>query len=298
MGKPVAITVAMPLLRSGKIAWLALESLCRQINLQSCPWELLVAEEQADQPVLGLKGIDPYRKRLKKAGCASIKYFPIKAWIPLTLKWELLASKAAPSSRTFVFHPADCYAPPLLLALSHEATYKGADWFCAPRYHIYNIADGRVLFYNRHEEEHLRPGGMFSTKTTYARQLPKQERPSSVDSWLYGNIRKIALEHTRKESLCRIESDERIHMNGFYVTGMNNITSLGHLFREPYPPWKVLDSLPFKVPKGILKRLRGLRKEAAAWTRRPWKKGKWYKKWKKTRNERKAQREERRGKKE
>lgn len=44
----IELTVAMPLYNSKYIAWLAMESLCRQKNV-TFDWELIVSEEQNDE---------------------------------------------------------------------------------------------------------------------------------------------------------------------------------------------------------------------------------------------------------
>ena len=50
----IEFSVRMPMFRSKYIAWLALESLCRQkgVNFE---WELITAEEQVGKEVFGKK---------------------------------------------------------------------------------------------------------------------------------------------------------------------------------------------------------------------------------------------------
>lgn len=270
---PVGLSVAIPMFRAGRIGWLALEGLSRQIQIKT-PWELLIAEE-CTGPVFGLKGIEPYRKALKERGCINIKYFPLARWIPLSLKWRMLAGHTNLFSSTFVFHSADCFSSPERLALSYSAMVRGADWFCSPRFCIYRISDGKVLFHDKGEDDSKRPGAMFATRTVYARQLPKEDVRSLVDSWLYKSVQRKVNKTSpppTKWTLRRIEAGDKLWNQGFYVSGMNNITDLSHLFSNPKPPWKVRKDLPFKVSTGILKRLRGLSKEVRTWKLRPWEK--------------------------
>ena len=52
----IEASVTLPLFRSQYIAWLQLESLCRQQDVDF-EWELLIAEEQGDETI-GIKRIN------------------------------------------------------------------------------------------------------------------------------------------------------------------------------------------------------------------------------------------------
>jgi len=66
------LTVALPVYNSKKIAWISLESLCEQINIDF-NWELIVYEEKHEQSVFP-ELFDLYIEKLKLVNCSRIVY--------------------------------------------------------------------------------------------------------------------------------------------------------------------------------------------------------------------------------
>jgi len=67
------ISVMLPLYNAGAVAWLALESLCRQAG-EYPGFEVVVCEEQAGHDVVGYETVQAYRGRLRRAGCERVRY--------------------------------------------------------------------------------------------------------------------------------------------------------------------------------------------------------------------------------
>ena len=120
----IDITVAMPLWDMKNISWLQLESLCRQETQYT--WELIVCEEQLEN-FTGEEEIRSYESRLKKAGCQSITYIPLKKRIPLSRKWIMIAEKARGTN--YILCAGDNYSPPNRVELTHGKMIKGYNWF-------------------------------------------------------------------------------------------------------------------------------------------------------------------------
>jgi len=85
------LTVALPMYRSKKIGWLALESLCRQVDAPE--WELLICEEQEPE-MFGMEELTKYKESLGYAECTRITYIVLQWWVPLSQKWKILAVNA------------------------------------------------------------------------------------------------------------------------------------------------------------------------------------------------------------
>jgi len=62
----IELSVALPVWNSKRIAWLPMESLCRQLK-PSCGWELIIFEEVHGEQ-LGEDFFRAYEERLKEAG--------------------------------------------------------------------------------------------------------------------------------------------------------------------------------------------------------------------------------------
>ena len=74
----------MPCYNSNKIAWIALESLCNQVDI-NFEWELIICEEKHDN-MLGDKWVDDYIERLVNVNCLKITYVQLKEWVNLPKK--------------------------------------------------------------------------------------------------------------------------------------------------------------------------------------------------------------------
>ncbi len=68
----IELSVCAPFFRAKYIGWLALESLCRQKDI-NFEWELIISEEMFDE-AMGKDVIMKYKSRLEDLGCVRLKY--------------------------------------------------------------------------------------------------------------------------------------------------------------------------------------------------------------------------------
>ena len=171
----IGITVALPLWESKDIAWLCLESLCRQRDAIS--WELIVVEEQSEN-MLGREGLMSYGAVLSKAGCDAIKYIPLKDRFPLLKKWAMAARDADKESNAFVLCAGDNFYQPYLLRDTGLSIIHGKhDWAQSYQCHFYDIDTQKLVEYRRIK----RTGIEMSIKMSLARKIPYFNEWSGVD---------------------------------------------------------------------------------------------------------------------
>ena len=193
----VSITCALPLYRSGKIAWLALESLCRQKNIDF-DWELIVCEELIHQgmtfepgEVLYHEGLMEYESRLKEVRCKRIKYIGLNEWIPLSDKWVEIAKSS--NSDYFLLVAADCYSQPYRLKESFDLFEGGVDWMQSPVGVFYNISNQSMAMFDASLSNHPCSLNM-GMRTELVRLFPpKAGIRKSVDSWLFNRTKSECL---------------------------------------------------------------------------------------------------------
>jgi len=266
MAERPVLTVGLPLFRAKNIAWLGLESLCRQKDV-NFSWELVVAEEK-EPSMFGSKNIFEYEDRLERVGCERIFYIPVKRWIPLSRKWRLLADYVSKTSKTFIISSADEYSQPRRLVETHELLTKyGADWVDTPLGYAYNIANERMLLYDGRTADveknwqriKARTGweGQFTnlsmgTHTEYMRFLPNDRLMSGVDSWLAQSVTNYL-----GRPLYPMRNQSRGWKKALQVHGINVISTRNKFFEELQLPWKATNNrAEDSVPKVIANKLR------------------------------------------
>jgi glycosyltransferase involved in cell wall biosynthesis len=219
----IELTVALPIWNSEKIAWLCIESLCEQKNVDF-EWELLIAEEAKNG--FGIERVKPYLERLKSAGCTSVKYTELDYKIPLPQKWRLLAQQAAETSKAFVFCAADDYSEPNKLKTAYEAIKLGYDWAQYQKMLMFDIKSRRHIYYDC-ESINRKVGAIMACKTSAARRLPESSIPKGVDHWLFDKI--------HPEFIFTDKSDN--WQKGFGTDGYNNISldRKKHYFKTELP---------------------------------------------------------------
>jgi len=267
---PIQLTVALPMYRAKHIAWLILEALSRQRDV-NFNWELVVAEEQ--EPLMfGRDHIMTFKERLEARGCTRIEYIPVQKWIPLSRKWCMLAQAASPSSEVFAFQAADTFCHPYRLRTAFDATLGEADWSQDSKIVLYHIASGKTILLDREVKAswgYHKCGDNMAVKTILARSLPSQDRAAKVDMWLY-----LACGRAKGGALCVVWNDDENWKLGFHTKGLNNVSGYNReTFDHPKPPFRTLSyELSSVVPSGILDRLVNLRPLAQGWKVRPWSK--------------------------
>lgn len=263
-----AMTVALPMYRCRSIGWLALESLCRQVDIDF-EWELIIMEEAGVNA--GILGFDPmgrgtimaYKARLKEVGCTSIQYVPLKEWLPLSEKWVQMGRLA--QSEDFLLLGADDYAPPDRLSLTRNALKSGAKWAYSDISPFYEIFSESFCIYRQDASDKVKTGVNMSIKTAVVKQIPMgQIVRFHVDSWIYGWFERLSDELT----VNRIEGIS--WRNGVCTTGLNQISGeRGYLmahyqgpFHRPVAgePSGLLDC----VPVDVANKLKALKNEEAS----------------------------------
>ena len=247
----IELTVAFPLYNSKEIAWLAMESLVRQENIDF-KWELLVAEEVASNP-FGKEAIYSYSERLKEVGCVRIQYVPIEEWIPLSTKWRMLGKFMSSTSKVFVLQAADCYSFSKRLYETYWLALKeNADWINSPLGLFYDINMDKSILYDQSCIEY--PTGLnMAIRASLVRKLPYGEIAKGVDSWLYRSC-----EALKDKALTVAWNNSDSWTTGVDTNGLNNISmTRSYHFDYPRPPFveTTIDIDDF-LPKDIMERLR------------------------------------------
>lgn len=174
------ITVGLPNYCS-PIAWLAMESLCRQQT--SYEWELIIYED-SDKP-LGPLFYSGYSERLEAAGCKRLIYEYSKARVPLNQKWLWMGDKSDPESLGLILQASDCYSEPHRIETAHKAFEQGYDWVQTNQGFFYNLMTGQMMKYN----DGVPTGLNMAVKMSQLKSMPRdQDRWSGVDYWLFMNL--------------------------------------------------------------------------------------------------------------
>ena len=241
----IVASVALPMYKSSRIAWLALESLCNQKNAPD--WELLVCEEKEE--AFGEERLFSYRERLEKAGCKHIEYIVLDKWTPLPQKWALMGRKAAKTSGVFLLQGSDDYSDENRIAKSYEKVVKQEnDWFEYEKGLFYSVPDGDTVLYEG--------GGLtnmsMSFKTEYARTIPHSDQPNKVDGFLMFHVVNCAgrVKKSTERGLC---------VGAVYTQGGHNNLSQGRaeMFDFPRRPFSAttMTLSQTTIPKDVIERL-------------------------------------------
>lgn len=250
-----AITVALPMYRCRSIGWLALESLCRQVDIDF-EWELIIMEEAGVNA--GILGFDPmgrgtimaYKARLKEVGCTSIQYVPLKEWLPLSEKWVQMGRLA--QSEDFLLLGADDYAPPNRLSLTRKALKDGSQWAQSQVSPFYDIFSETLCIYKTIEALEERTAMNMAVKTSLIKRFNTgQTAKFHVDHTLFTLAKDLSFSFRVKHI------DGIAWQKGVCTTGLNQISGRRSYqmqnYVKPYyrpsgtDPKKLSDCLPADV---------------------------------------------------
>jgi len=227
-------TVALPVWKGKKIAWLCMESLCR-MNKPVNDWELIVFEEDHIEE-LGEEFFYSYEQRLAKVGCSMIKYFDSEHKYPLSQKWVMIASQAEATSEYFCLCATDNYYSPFMLQ-NAERDIKNADWCLTTKGYFYDFNHDKVLRF----DYYATIGLQMIAKTNLVRKFPLEAVNKGVDMWFAGNIGNNIL----------INND---HWENVICTNGMNIISIerAEFFTDPAPPYyetkkRLIDLVPIDI---------------------------------------------------
>lgn len=216
--KIMLVSVGLPFFRSKYIGWLALESLCRQENIDF-EWELVIIEELTEE-FMGEEEINKYKDRLAAAGCKSLRYIGLDKWVPLSVKLKRLIGEFS-NTEIAIWNPDDYYAPSGLLKKAKDALY-GTDfeWFCIPKTIFYNIANGSTMLYEVNYKKRWddSTGRAFKTKILKEATEHFDKRKHGCDGMVHVAYRKTL---KREPKIFFDPSDE--WKRGLNTKGLNNI---------------------------------------------------------------------------
>lgn len=245
----IELTVALPIWNSKKIAWVALEGLCNQKEVDF-QWELLIMEEQIDQ--FGLEEVQKYVERLKKVGCVSLKYYALDYRVSLPEKWKALAEKTHANSKVFLLQAADCYPEPLRLRKTLDAANKGHDWIHNRRGYYYSINYKKLIEF---DQTTYGPGcatGLnMAIATKNLKNLPISYLQFGVDNWLY--------RITSPKNPIWLEGEV---IGGVDTDGLNNISvRRKQMFSKTEKPFRKTEKTIYDImPKEVADKLTNLRR--------------------------------------
>ena len=261
--KKVNFTVALPIYNSEKIAWIAFESLVRQVDV-NFSWELIVAEEDGLQKIgdtLCLK----YLEALKNAGCSRIVFLKLKEWMPLFQKWMLIYMHSSiKSSKVFMLQAADCFSQIHRLRETMDIfAKKDPDWVQSQRGYFYNIHqdllalyDHRTLYKLTNESMRSHPCCLnMAVKHSLVGSLDEVYCPKGVDRMIFTQIEK------KKGSMKVALNESDSYLTGIDTDGYNNLSlhrvkKIKRLGAPYVRPTHTLDQI---LPKDIINRLKKLK---------------------------------------
>jgi hypothetical protein len=233
-------TVALPVWNSKAIAWLCMESLCRQFPPRD-EWELIVFEEHHEE-ALGYKFFDGYRKRLDAAGCVKYGFMYANSKYSLSEKWVMIAKNASETSEYFCLCAADNYYSPYMLRDAEE-NIREAEWSVTPKGYFYDLKLDKIV---RYELPGI-TGLQMTARTSMVISFPAEKINKGVDTWFsrqMGSKATIFYGNHWQNILC--------------TNGLNNIsTERQQLIRKCQSPFhETRMKLERIVPEDISKRLK------------------------------------------
>jgi len=255
----IELTVALPSYRGKYIMWLALESLCRQKQIDF-EWELVVIEEEfecfSEQKLL------KYSKRLKKVGCSKISYTKLKEWIPLSQKWKMIAEKISDSSKVYILQAADCYSHPYRLIETYDIIInQDYDWVLSTIGPFYDIPTGKLVVYDRRKKDTIEYTGLnMAIKPYFIKGLPESEKRSGVDGFIVENSMKFCKKINNREFKMKQNKSENWRY-GVDTNGLNNISRSRLNLMRKHPTYNrdIKMNINEIIPPDVVKKLKDCR---------------------------------------
>ena len=236
------ITVALPVYAS-PIAWLAMESLCRQVTYAK--WELIIYEDE--QYPNGEDFYRAYWERLKEAGCCLLLYRYNEKRISLAEKWQSIFLRANEKSIGIILQGADNYSDPNRIQKASDKFKDGYDWMYSPKILFYQIYKRKTILYDLPDSG---IGSDMAISKKMAQQLPMEVKWSSVDSWIFDNLKRI------KPNAKIYQDESGDWLNGLATDGENRISlERKKQFDNPQHPFYAT-RLQADIPKEIWDRLK------------------------------------------
>lgn len=202
------VTIALPVWNSQMIAWVSMESFCRQEG--AVPFELIVFEEQ-HAAQCGHEYFFTFGERLKEAGCTRILYMSCERKFSLAEKWCYIAREA--TSEAFCLCGCDDYYSKHMVRDAYAGIKEGCDYIYDTSAYFYSTTMRMMIVYDEVKEK----GIMQCVPTAKMKRVRPEVKNSGVDSWIVGRIkpRNKRINTQIRDIVC--------------TDGFNNISN-----REPY----------------------------------------------------------------
>ena len=230
------LTVAVPVWKSKDIAWLCMESLRRQKDIDF-EWELIIYEEEHDQQ-LG----EQYFRDLAPV---NMQYITQKGKAALGHKWYTLINAAHPDSKGIVFCDADDYCHPYVLRDTMDAFLAGYDWLGHRMGYFYDFNTGKIILYSSRK----RPGIRLSARIDIAKRLRDQKQSRLMHALFQAAMKPSNM----------LYSDNDHWEGGLFTNGHNSISKRSRYFEKPVNPYRATDTCLEKiVPPEIAARIKAM----------------------------------------
>jgi hypothetical protein len=221
------LTVALPVYNGKEVAWIALESLSEQIDIDF-EWELIVYEERHEQsvfPELFLHYID----RLKSVGCTKILHIDNTDKVTLVQKWIEIGKNTSPSSECYMLHAADCYSPKRRLKTSFDKIVtENFDWYDQTKGYFYSFISKRIILYDYNGFTNLN----MALKTEHIKCLPNSNLKKGIDGYIYNHT---ITNCKKNKKPFRRHFDEELYNDSIDTHGFNNISLSRESFFDNKP---------------------------------------------------------------
>ncbi len=218
----IELSVGLPVYRGKYIAWLALESLCRQKMPWNINWELVVIEEEYE--CFSEEKLMEYAPRLEEVGCSKILYKLLKEdWIPLSEKWKRIGGMTSDTSQVFALHAADNYSQPYRLIETYNIIVKeNYDWVSSPMGPFYDIPTDTLVVHDKSNSAAMK-GLNQAIKTDFVKVFPDVGVVSGLDSFFTSNSIKYCKRNYKRQFINKHNVSENWRY-GVFTNGLNNLT--------------------------------------------------------------------------
>lgn len=242
-GENNIITVGLPVYAS-PIAWLAMESLCRQKT--TCDWELIIYEDE--EQANGIDFYKQYSERLALVNCVSVHYKYEPERTSLSKKWCQISNIANEKSVGIILQASDCYSEPNRIQTSFNKMTEGYDWLHSARGIFFYIQKNKTIEFNIGD---FQTGLNMCMNKSLVQKIQPEDKWSSVDHWLITNLLKI------KPDLKTYLWEGDAFLHGLDTDGFNRISlKRRDNYLEPKPPFVSTHITADRcVPEEIYKRL-------------------------------------------
>jgi hypothetical protein len=212
----IELTVALPVYNSKNIAWLCLEGLVNQINIDF-DWELIVYEEMHDESVFP-KVLEKYHNQLKNLRCRKILFITNVNKVNLIDKWITIGKNMSNTSEVFMLQAADCYSPKTRLKTSYDKIKKeNFDWYDQTKGYFYSFISKKLYLYDIVSVTNLN----MSLNPRFIKSLPYSSINKGIDGYIYSHCLK---ECTKENKKIKRFYDNSLYPDSVDTHGYNNIS--------------------------------------------------------------------------